>query len=77
MQKKFEERTEETLGGPLTAGDLQILQVNVGYKCNMVCKHCHVAAGPNRSEIMEKDTADQVLAVLKKYNIKTLEFVAV
>lgn len=73
MQKKFEKRTEETLGGPLTAEDLQILQVNVGYRCNMVCKHCHVAAGPNRSEIMEKETVDQVLAVLKKYNIKTLD----
>ena len=73
MQKKFEERTEETLGGPLTAGDLRILQVNVGYRCNMACKHCHVVAGPNRSEVMEKDTVDQVLAVLKKYDIKTLD----
>ena len=73
MQKKFEERIEETLGGTLTVGDLQILQVNVGYRCNMACRHCHVVAGPNRSEVMEKDTIDQVLAVLKKYDIKTLD----
>jgi radical SAM/Cys-rich protein len=73
MQKKFEERIEETLGCPLTAGDLQVLQVNVGYRCNMACRHCHVVAGPDRSEVMEKDTVDQVLAVLKKYDIRTLD----
>ncbi|MFZ2198716.1 MAG: arsenosugar biosynthesis radical SAM (seleno)protein ArsS [Thermodesulfovibrionales bacterium] len=73
MQKKFEERIEKTLGGPLTAGDLRVLQVNVGYRCNMACRHCHVVAGPNRSEVMEKDTVDQVLAVLKKYDIKSLD----
>jgi radical SAM/Cys-rich protein len=71
--QKFKERIEETLGGPLTAGDLQILQVNVGYRCNMACRHCHVVAGPNRSEVMEKDTVDEVLAVLKKFDIKTLD----
>jgi radical SAM/Cys-rich protein len=73
MQKKFEERIEETLGDTLTAGDLRLLQVNVGYRCNMACRHCHVVAGPNRSEVMEKDTVDQILAVLKKYDIKTLD----
>ena len=73
MQKKFEEKIEETLGGPLAAKDLRALQVNVGYRCNMACRHCHVVAGPNRSEVMEKDTVDQVLAVLKKYDIKTLD----
>jgi radical SAM/Cys-rich protein len=73
MQKKFEERIEKTLGGPLTAEDLHVLQVNVGYRCNMACRHCHVVAGPNRSEVMEKETVDQVLAVLKKYDIKSLD----
>lgn len=73
MQKKFEEKTKETLGGPLTAGDLQSLQVNVGYRCNMACRHCHLAAGPNRSEVMTKDTIDQVLTVLKKYDIRMLD----
>ena len=73
MQKKFKERIEETLGGPLTAGDLQSLQVNVGYRCNMACRHCHVAAGPNRAEVMEKATVDQVLTVLKKYDIRILD----
>lgn len=73
MQKKFEDRIEETLGGPLTAGDLHALQVNVGYRCNMACRHCHVVAGPNRSEVMEKATVDQVLAVVNKYDIKSLD----
>ena len=73
MQKKFEEKIKETLGRPLTAGDLQNLQVNVGYRCNMACRHCHLAAGPNRSEVMAKDTVDQVLTVLKKYDIRMLD----
>jgi len=74
MQKKFEERIKETLGGALIAGrNLQSLQVNVGYRCNMACRHCHVVAGPDRSEIMSKDTVDQVLTVLKKYDIRMLD----
>lgn len=73
MQIKFENRIEETLGGPLTAGELQVFQVNAGYRCNMVCRHSHVVAGPNRSEVMEKDTVAQVLAVPGKYDIKTLD----
>lgn len=71
--QKFGEKIEEALGSPLTAGDLQILQVNVGYRCNMTCRHCHVVAGPDRAEVMEKDTVEQVLDVLKKYDIKTLD----
>ncbi len=40
---------------------LEILQVNLGYKCNQRCLHCHVNAGPNRKEMMNKTTIDQVL----------------
>ena len=38
--------------GALTAGKIEIFQVNVGKMCNQVCKHCHVDAGPDRKEIM-------------------------
>ncbi|MBI5074343.1 MAG: arsenosugar biosynthesis radical SAM protein ArsS [Nitrospirae bacterium] len=58
---------------PLISAGLQSLQVNVGYTCNMSCKHCHVAAGPNRPEVMKKDTVDQILDVIGKYNIQTLD----
>ena len=39
---------------------LEILQINLGYMCNQVCSHCHVDAGPDRKEIMTKETMDTV-----------------
>ncbi len=52
---------------------LNTLQVNLGYKCNQTCQHCHVNAGPNRTEMMSRETIDSVLAVLKKHGIKCLD----
>jgi radical SAM/Cys-rich protein len=57
----------------INRNSLEILQVNLGYLCNLSCVHCHVNAGPTRTEIMEKKTIDQVIAVLQKCNIKTLD----
>ena len=53
--------------------DLEILQVNLGYLCNLSCTHCHVNAGPRRKELMDKDTIDMVLDVIKARNVKTLD----
>ena len=50
----------------LTAHSIQTLQVNVGKLCNQTCHHCHVDAGPQRTEIMTRDTIDQVLQVLER-----------
>jgi radical SAM/Cys-rich protein len=52
---------------------LETLQVNVGYKCNQTCVHCHVNAGPNRTEVMPRDVADTVLAFLRNSDVKTLD----
>lgn len=52
---------------------LETLQVNLGYLCNQTCQHCHVNAGPNRTEQMTAKTVDLVLAVLKARQIKTLD----
>lgn len=52
---------------------LETLQVNLGYKCNQSCLHCHVAASPNRTEMMDADTLEKVLAVLARQNIQTLD----
>jgi radical SAM/Cys-rich protein len=49
------------------------LQVNLGYRCNQSCVHCHVNAGPNRSEEMDGDTIDLVLAFLQRHRITTLD----
>lgn len=55
----------ETIGlFPLKPTALKIFQINVGKMCNQVCKHCHVDAGPDRKEIMTKETMRQCLDVL-------------
>lgn len=57
----------------LTRRRLDTLQVNVGYRCNQSCVHCHVAAGPNRTEEMAGDTIDTVIAFLERQRISTLD----
>jgi radical SAM/Cys-rich protein len=52
---------------------LETLQVNLGYKCNQSCVHCHVNAGPQRTELMSSDTITDVLAYLELSGIKTLD----
>lgn len=48
----------------LTRTPLEVLQVNVGKLCDLACHHCHVEAGPNRTEIMEEETIDRILELL-------------
>lgn len=52
---------------------LTTLQVNLGYKCNQTCQHCHVDAGPNRTEMMDDTNIDLVLQVLEAQEVKTLD----
>ena len=49
------------------------LQVNLGYKCNQSCLHCHVNAGPTRTEMMARETIFEVIAYIKDAGIKTLD----
>jgi radical SAM/Cys-rich protein len=58
---------------PIRRGTLRTLQVNVGCRCNQSCVHCHVNAGPNRTEEMDAATVDVVLAFLEKRRIGTLD----
>jgi radical SAM/Cys-rich protein len=53
--------------------ELHTLQVNLGYKCNLSCTHCHVAAGPTRTEMMDRKTIDTLLSYIDSQNIKTLD----
>jgi radical SAM/Cys-rich protein len=57
----------------LHRGRLETLQVNVGYRCNQSCFHCHVNAGPTRTEEMTADVADTVLAFIERRRIGTLD----
>ena len=53
--------------------DLNILQVNLGYKCNQRCLHCHVNAGPNRKEMMDQKTINEVIKFSLDNNIKIID----
>jgi radical SAM/Cys-rich protein len=52
---------------------LEILQANLGYRCNQRCIHCHVNAGPERTEIMDRATIDQVIAFLNSSGLRQLD----
>jgi len=52
---------------------LDTLQVNLGYKCNQSCVHCHVNAGPTRTEMMTRPTVDEVLAFLRASKVRQLD----
>lgn len=70
---KFKDKIAETNLFPLTPNKLEILQINLGYMCNQVCEHCHVDAGPDRKEIMTRDTMMQCLNVIKTTGAHTLD----
>jgi len=52
---------------------LETLQVNLGYRCNQSCVHCHVNAGPNRKEMMDRDTLELIPEVVKARTVRTLD----
>jgi radical SAM/Cys-rich protein len=58
---------------PLRRKPLEILQVNLGYRCNQSCLHCHVNAGPKRKENMTRKTVDQVIDFLNASRVHTLD----
>ena len=64
---------EKTLFPALVRERLQTLQVNLGYRCNQSCLHCHVNAGPNRTEMMDDATLALIPQVLAARGIRTLD----
>ena len=56
-----------------TEEHLDVLQMNIGRKCNLLCKHCHVNAGPARTEEMSKEVMDACLTFAKEQNIATID----
>ena len=58
----------------IVRGRLDTVQVNLGYRCNQTCLHCHVNAGPTRKESMCLETVDQVLDLLRRAKASTLDF---
>ena len=58
---------------PLRRTQLQTLQVNVGYYCNQSCLHCHVNAGPTRKEMMDAETAQEIIKFMRRTSLSTLD----
>ncbi|MEX0274095.1 MAG: arsenosugar biosynthesis radical SAM (seleno)protein ArsS [Flavobacteriaceae bacterium] len=69
----FKDKIAEIGHFPLKPRKLEILQINVGYMCNQVCEHCHVDAGPDRKEIMTRETMEQCLHIIKNTGAHTLD----
>jgi radical SAM/Cys-rich protein len=64
---RFDEQVERAGLPPLAAGKVDTLQINVGKVCNQTCRHCHVDAGPDRREVMARETMEQCLAALDRW----------
>ena len=58
---------------PIARRRLETLQVNLGYVCNQACLHCHVNAGPTRTESMTAETVREVLAYLRASGAAVLD----
>lgn len=69
----FKEKIEKDGFISLKPKILEILQINLGYMCNQVCAHCHVDAGPDRQEIMTRETMQYCLDVIKESGAHTLD----
>ena len=72
-EPSFSETIQEHIGPTLRAEKIEILQVNVGKLCNMTCRHCHVDAGPDRREIMTRETIDHCLSAIRDSEIKIVD----
>ena len=69
----FETRLAQAGLSPLQATGITVFQINVGKLCNQTCRHCHVDAGPDRTERMSRETAEQCIAALAQTDIPTVD----
>lgn len=60
-------------GLSLHRGSLQTLQINTGYLCNLACRHCHLEAGPRRTEVMNRQTMEAVIAFASRVPVSTID----
>ena len=73
LARSFKEALAQSSLYPLRATGVDILQINVGKKCNQTCRHCHVDAGPDRTEMMPRDVMEKCLEVLATTDIPTVD----
>jgi len=69
----FQEKLKQAKNHPLKPVKTEILQINLGKLCNQICEHCHVDAGPDRTEIMSKEVLEHCLRIAKETTISTVD----
>lgn len=65
--------TLERQGLSLLRGPVRALQINTGFRCNLRCRHCHLAAGPERNEVMSRPTMEAVIAFARRFPVPVLD----
>ncbi|HEX5754281.1 MAG TPA: arsenosugar biosynthesis radical SAM (seleno)protein ArsS [Archangium sp.] len=73
LPREFDEALRQSGLHPLRPSRLDIFQMNLGKMCNQTCRHCHVDAGPDRREVMSRETMELCLAALAKTSIPTVD----
>jgi radical SAM/Cys-rich protein len=73
LAREFDEAVEGAGHWPLQSGRIEVFQINVGKLCNQTCRHCHVDAGPDRREVMTRETMTLCLDALEKTTIPTVD----
>lgn len=73
LARSFEDMLEDAALFPLHATGIEVLQINVGKKCNQTCRHCHVDAGPDRTEMMPDNVVDRVLEIIESSDIPIVD----
>ncbi|WP_404784325.1 arsenosugar biosynthesis radical SAM (seleno)protein ArsS [Altericista sp. CCNU0014] len=64
----------ERLEAPLKKAPISVLQINLGKRCNLACTHCHVEAGPNRTEELSAEVCDRLIALIRQFpQIETVD----
>lgn len=65
---------DRKIGAPLTKNPISVLQINLGKRCNLACTHCHVEAGPKRTEELSPEICDRLLELIQQFDqIKTVD----
>jgi len=73
LSRSFDDALRASALFPLRATGIEILQVNVGRRCNQTCRHCHVDAGPDRTEVMPRAVLEAVLSFLVRERIPVFD----
>jgi organic radical activating enzyme len=73
VERPFESALQGAGLHPLRATGIDVLQINVGRRCNQTCRHCHVDAGPDRTEMMPDAVVDRCLEVIEGTDIPTVD----